>query len=201
MTCCHGGAAIPEVNQLPPGSTLVTLAPGRETVAWNDVGRLAEHLDPDRLDARHLLNVYLGKAMKNRIAPSLAISGQGVRDLPGEFIARIGKPFSEDEKTSVHSALNAILGAQHVDRIMDRISGARDEWSIPAVDFGPALAVTLASSSRMQELSSYDPARGSYSDTENNRNDWTMRLGGEAIFRGAKRTPPKPREGSWINNV
>jgi hypothetical protein len=32
MTCCHGGAAIPEANQLPHGSTLVTLAPGRETV-------------------------------------------------------------------------------------------------------------------------------------------------------------------------
>src|SRR5687767_11961538 len=99
-----------------------------------------------------------------------------MRDLPREFIARIGKPFSEDEKTAVHGALDSILGVQQADEIMDKISGARDEWGIPAIDFGSALAVTLASSSRMQELSSYDLTRGSYSSAENDSNNWFHRM-------------------------
>ena len=88
---------------------------------------------------------------------------------------------------------------------MDRISGARDEWGILAADFGPALAVTLASSSRMQELSSYDLTSGSYTDPGHDKNDWpyrmTMRSSGDSIFRGGRRTTPKPREGGWIDNV
>jgi len=205
MTCCHGGAAILEVNRLPHGSTLVTLAPGREVASQADVDRLADNIDSGSLQAHHLLNLYLGKALKNRIAPSLAISGQGVRDLPREFIARIGKPFPENEKIAAHSALDSILGVQHVDEIMDKISGARSEYGIYAADFGPALAVTLASSSRMQELSSYDPTRSSHSSPEDDNNNWfhrmSMRSSEDALFRGGKRTQPKRREEGWIDNT
>jgi hypothetical protein len=203
MTCCHGGAAITEVNKLPKGSTLATLAPGSETVSGIDVDRLTDVIETGDLSARHLTDLYLGKALKNRIAPSIAISGEGVSDLPREFIARIGKPFTESEKASVHTQLDSIIGSERADQIMAKMSTARDEWGIPALDFGASLAVTLAATSRLQELSSYNPNRGSHSGADL-KPTWatrTMAFYGEDVFRGGKRTEPKPREGGWTDNT
>lgn len=57
MTCCHGGAAITEVNKLPKGSTLATLAPGSETVSGIDVDRLTDVIETGDLSARHLTDL------------------------------------------------------------------------------------------------------------------------------------------------
>lgn len=205
MTSCHGGAAIPEVNRLPKGSTLATLAPGKETVSGIDIDRLTDVIDSSDLTARHLADLYLGKALKNRIAPSVAVSDQGVRDLPREFIDRLGKPFSGDEKKAAHSVLDAVIGEQRVAEIIEKITGAKNEWAINAVDFGPALAITLAASPVFQPLSSYDPNRGSHSGADRSADDWGTRLlqregNGGQIFRGGTRIEPKPRNGGWTEN-
>ena len=82
MTCCHGGAAISAIDRLPKNSNVVALAPGNETVSGNDVERIFEYSQSTILDAKNLLDLYLAKALKNRIAPVLATSGAGRRSLP-----------------------------------------------------------------------------------------------------------------------
>ena len=196
MTCCHGGAAIPEVNRLPKGSTLATLAPGKETVSGVDIDRLTDAIDSSDLTAHYLADLYLGRALKNRIAPSIAVSGQGVHDLPRKFIDRLGKPFSDDEKTSAHGALDKVIGEKRVSEIIAKIAGAKNEWSIDAVDFGPALAISLAASPGFQPLSSFDPNRGSHSGAGCSADQWGTRL---LQLKAGTRSEPRPYKGDWTD--
>jgi len=169
MTGCRGGAAIPEIERLPKGSNVVALAPGNEPVVGYDVDRFIQDLQSANLDASGLLDHYLGKSLENRIAPVLATSGVGVYDLPRAFIAHVGKPFSLEEREAAHRRLDPVIGQQEVDRIVDKIAGAKTEWEIPALDFGRALAVTHVASPNAQPVSTYNPNLGSHSCSELDR--------------------------------
>jgi hypothetical protein len=162
MTSCHGGAAIPDVNLLPKGSSLVTLSSGSETVSVYDPERLIPNIAAGDFSARQLLNLYLGKALETRSLPSIAVSGKGVRDLYEELKTRLGKSFSHKEKNSIHTALDTIIGLERVDHILNKISTACGKNDLPlALDIGAAMAVTLAATSKMQNFSSYNPNKDS----------------------------------------
>lgn len=154
MTCCHGGAAVAELNRLHNGSTLIVLAPENEEVVSYDIMRLADNITASimsgDLSANHLINLYLAKCLETRIAPSIAIAGAGKRDLLAEFRVQIGKPFSDNEKDRIHRELDSVVGSARVDEIMDKISNARNEYDgIGGIIFGPALAIVLHSRSIM----------------------------------------------------
>jgi hypothetical protein len=162
MTSCHGGAAILHVDNLPAGSSLVTLSSGSETVSGYDPERLIPNITAGDFSARHLLDLYLGKALETRSQPSIAVSGQGMRDLYQELETRLGKDFSATEKDSIHTALDTVIGLERVDSIMKKISTAKGKGDLPlALDIGAAMAVTLAASPEMQDLSKYDPHKDS----------------------------------------
>ncbi|HEU5380278.1 MAG TPA: hypothetical protein VFV38_33050 [Ktedonobacteraceae bacterium] len=163
MTSCHGGAAIPEVDRLPSGSTLVALSPGSETVSGSDVDRIAEHIENGQITASSLATTYLSKALKNRIAPTMAVSGEGVYDYVHKFTEHLGKPFTSHERQRTHQKLDSVMGRERVDQVLDKLSSAKSEWDIYAVDFGPALAVSLAANPIPQALNAYNPQRGSFS--------------------------------------
>jgi hypothetical protein len=169
MTACHGGAAVPSVDRLPTGSALVALAPGSETVAGSDVDRMVAGLQAigsnagGDVSASRLLDVYLGVGLKNRIAPVMAVSGEGVHDLPREFEARVGTVFSGTEKANAHQRLDDIIGSDRVDAVMGRVTSATSEWDVYAADFGPALAISGAAQAKLRPLSLYNPSRGSHS--------------------------------------
>lgn len=162
MTSCHGGAAIPEVNRLPSGSTLVALSPGSEEVLISNVYRIAEHIENGPITASSLATTYLCKALKNRTAPTMAVSGEGVYDYVHKLKNRLGKPFTSDEVRRVHEKLDSVLGADQVNVMLTKLSSARSEGAVDAVDFGPALAVSFAADPEPQALNSYNPQRGSF---------------------------------------
>ena len=121
-------------------------------MAYQDVERLSQAFEQhavDRnrdgaMDSREFLDLYLTKALRNRVAPEIAISGKGNRVLGNELSARLGKDFSSDERQRIHERLDPYLAAQGVESTMTKIRNATDEYSIDALEYGPALAVVLA---------------------------------------------------------
>lgn len=162
MMACHGGAALSAVNNLPAGSTLAVLSPAAERVSSFDTKRLAQHIDTADISAQHLLKIYLCKALKARIAPSLAVSGQGLRNLPREFIARCGKPFSDEDKRMAHNALDDLVEPKKIDTLLEKTSTASHDQNITALEYGAALAITLTASTQMENVSTHNLQNISY---------------------------------------
>lgn len=153
MTACHGGGATQVAEQsLPRGSVFVALAPGTESVSGFDVERLTTALssvqvdrDGDHwLESDEFLYVYLTHALKNRIAPEFSIAGKGNWNLQNEFRGRLGKKFTDAEKTKAHEKLDPLMGNEKVEHVLQKIESAKDEYTITAMDYGPALAIALS---------------------------------------------------------
>lgn len=177
-TSCHGGAASEAANRLlPPGSTFVALAPSSETVAGGDVEALASRAQAMALDlnrdqqtsASELLLVYLTQALQTRIAPEVTVAGQGTRRLGSELASRSGRPFSSEERARVDEALTPLVGADETRRIVEAIQSSRDEWSIPAADYGKALAACFAAGASTEGAHGGDLERARRANTEQMR--------------------------------
>jgi len=160
LTACHGGAALNDVGCLPKGSSIAVLAPPDETVSGSDVDRFSPSMSnvcrdilsesnlvhAENLSARKLLDVYLSKSLKNRIAPMFATSGSDIINLDSNFRNQVGKQFTSDQYKQSHGELDRILGPKQVDDIMQKITSAKHESDgIYAADYGPALAVIKTS--------------------------------------------------------
>jgi hypothetical protein len=69
MTCCHGGAAIADVDKLPEGSELAVLTLGSDEVSVNDIDRLIDNILEGSIknpcfSSEHLLDIYLCKSLR-----------------------------------------------------------------------------------------------------------------------------------------
>jgi hypothetical protein len=143
LTACHGGAALTDAKHLPPGSSVAVIAPGTETVSSRGVEALAANVGKSQsLDAKHVLLTYC-TTLVNRFPPSLWQGGK-TYSLDSMMKARLGRPFREEEKQQAKEKLRGLLSPQRIDELVGKMESARDEWSIYAVDYGPALAVTGA---------------------------------------------------------
>lgn len=151
MTACHGGTAqVDAMEVLPKGSVFVSLSPGGEGVSGFDVDRFISGISESNLvkesvSADRMLNEYLLVALKNRIAPNIALVGQGDYALNDALIKRmVGHPFSNEQRARIRSILGKFFVHDRLDYVIRKIETSKDLRSIDAVDFGPALAVTFA---------------------------------------------------------
>lgn len=170
MTCCHGGASISAINTLPRGSTLVTLCPRNESVSGFDLDNFINTLSTDLISnpsfftAENFLNIYLGKALRNRIPPARTISGEGVHVLVQKLRNCIGKEYSALERESVHQKLDVLFSVDVVDQLLNTMATARIEADIEATEFGPCLAISdVLRPQQLTDIESYGKWGGYYS--------------------------------------
>lgn len=143
LTACYGGAALADAGRLPPGSSVAVIAPGTEDVSTCGVEALVANMGKSQsLDAKHVLLTYC-TTLVNREPPSLWQGGR-TYSLDSMMEARVGRPFREEEKQQAKEKLRGLLPSSRIDEVIGKIEAARDGWSIDAVDYGVALAVTGA---------------------------------------------------------
>jgi hypothetical protein len=158
LTACYGGAALNDVNCLPKGSSIAVLAPSGDGVKINDINRFSPMMSSSSLvhaenfSASKLLNTYLCKSLKNRIAPMFATSGGAVLYLQARFQSQLGRGFSKTEYERSHAQLDTLLGSESVDALISTIASAKhDQDGINATNYGPALAIMKASSQDLEQ--------------------------------------------------
>jgi hypothetical protein len=156
LTCCHGAGAISHTNKLAKGSTVAAITLHDETASGSDVERFVTEIEKSSgkisdFSTTSLLDIYLGRALKNRFHPVVAVSGKGVYDLRSKFLDMIGTKFSDEEKDLIHQKLDKVIGANQIDLLMETISKSKDEWGIDASNYGSALIITFASGRNMAE--------------------------------------------------
>ena len=138
---CHGGGMLLDKEELPEGSTLVSLTSIEEPNIGIAYGRMIDQFESlcGELTAYNILDFYLSNFLNSRSKPCIAISGQPtIYDLDA-FL-----------KTS--QAKQIIFDNEHFSKLGEtprylevykKMQNMKSEWDIFAVDYGLAMDICL----------------------------------------------------------
>lgn len=116
LLTCHAGAAAVHFDKLPLGSTLTTMAAGKELLSSNDVSSFFESLNPDKsLSPIHLVTTMLCSA-ENRIHPAI-YSGCSSIKLSEQLLE--GGVLKRSEKKIIHKRLQDYLSDYNIKRALE----------------------------------------------------------------------------------
>jgi len=156
---CYGGAAAKNIKSiLPVGSKFVSLSKGDEVIAGPDVNRTFENLkklnNTSCFSIDELFFTYLMKGLENRMTPSVVFPEYtGSLDKMLETCVNNQTPADQ----GIFTFLNKFQKSESKNRkIFKSMSQAHTIYDIPALDYGPSLAMCYLKNIGIPEESSAD---------------------------------------------
>lgn len=138
---CYGGGMLLDKEELPIGSTLVSLTSQEEVNVGIDYENMIEHFETfnGEVTAYNLLEFYLVNFLKNRHKPFIAVSGQPII-------------YNLDSFLSSGEAKNIPFDSEHFSclgeppkylEVSQKMQNLKREFAIYAVEYGLAMDICL----------------------------------------------------------
>ena len=144
ITSSYGSVILPQIyKKLPKKSRLTVLAPDETLITGEQLTSIFEILSkehPSAFSDLDPINAYLC-CLKEKMPPQFAIARKGLFKPQEQLLNHIGKPFSINEKITIHQTLGKSLPIERLQELEKTIEKAKTECEIPTKDFGTALAI------------------------------------------------------------
>ncbi len=138
---CYGELMLYDKEELPEGSTLVSLTSSEEGINSSNYISMLENFETfgGEVTAYNLLEFYLVYFLKNRFTPFIAISGQStIYNLDNFLSSENARGINFDSE----HFYNLVEPPRYL-TVFEKIQNLKSQYDIDAVDYGLAMAICL----------------------------------------------------------